>query len=377
MPKNHLLREPLRAFKPYVAGKPIEEVRREFGLTGRIAKLASNENPLGTSPLALAAMRKAVEEVFLYPDDSSYYLRRRIAEKFGVGFDNVFAASGSVEVIELCGAAFLDSGDAVVTSATTFAMYELVARKAGAAVRLVPMCDGGYRYDLSQIGAQIDDRVKLVFLANPTNPTGTWFTRAEFDTFMDRVPRDVLVVYDAAYEEYTTTDDMPDPMVYVKAGRRLLYVRTFSKAYGLAGIRAGFALGPVDIVQGLMACRLPFNANLVAQAGAMAALDDAEFVRRSREFNQRELQFLRDGLRELPVTVPPSQANFLLIDTHKDANWLFVKLQQRGIIVRPMGGYGLAGAIRVSPGLREDNERFLAELRPMLLGEEGDAPRVS
>ncbi len=370
MPSN-LLREPLRSFRPYVAGKPIEEVRREYALNGRIAKLASNENPLGTSPMALAAMRKALEEVYLYPDDSSFYLRRKLADKFGLEQDNVFVASGSVEVLELCAIAFLNPSDAVVTSERTFAIYELVARKVGAQLRLAPMIDGGYRYDMQGIAARIDDRVKIVFLANPTNPTGTWFTRDEFDQFMAKVPQDVLVVYDAAYEEYTTVDDMPDPLVHLRQGRRLLYVRTLSKAYGLAGMRVGFALGPVDVVQGLMTCRFPFNANLVAQAGAMAAIDDVEFVRRSREFNTAELDFLRKGLAGLPVTVPPSQGNFLLIDTSKDASWLFVELQKRGIIVRPMGPYGLPGAIRVSPGLHEDNERFVASLRELLAGPTG------
>lgn len=371
MSPRHLLREPLQAFRPYVAGKPIEEVRREHGLTGRIAKLASNENPLGTSPLALEAMRKAIEEVYLYPDDNAYYLRQKIAGKYQTTLDNVFVASGSVEVLELCGIAFLNPSDGVVTSEKTFAIYELVARKVGAQIRLAPMIDRGYRYDLKGLAARIDDRVKIVFLANPTNPTGTWFTQDEFDAFMERVPTDVLVVYDAAYEEYTTVDDMPDPMKHFRAGRRLLYIRTFSKAYGLAGMRIGFAIGPSDVVQGLMTCRFPFNANLVAQAGAMAALDDVDFVRRSREFNNTELDFLRKGLADLPVTVPPSQANFLLVDTPKDSAWLFVELQKRGVIVRPMGSYGMPCAIRVSPGLREDNERFLTNFRELLMRPNG------
>ena len=363
---KNLLRQPLLAFKPYVAGKPIEEVRRDYGLEGRIAKLASNENPLGTSPKALEVMRKAIEEVALYPDDSAYYYRKHIADRFGVGLGNVFAASGSVEVIELCALAFLEPTDSVVTSERTFAIYTLSAKKAGATARVAPMIDGGYRFDLNAIAGLIDDSTKMVFLANPTNPTGTWFNRKEFDDFMSRVPQDVLVVYDSAYEEYNTVGDMPDPMAHFRAGRRILYLRTFSKAYGLAGIRIGFAIGPEEIVGGLMTCRFPFNTNLVAQAGAMAAIDDVEFVERSRAFNQTELEFLRAGLREMPVFVPQSQANFLLVDTKKDATWLFVELQKRGIIVRPMGSYDLPNAIRVSPGLREDNERFLAELKVLL-----------
>ncbi len=369
MPLKNLLRRPLRSFKPYVAGKPIEEVRREYGLTGRIAKLASNENPLGTSPMALEAMRKAVENVALYPDDNSYYFRKKVAERYGVELENVFAASGSVEVIELAGIAFLDPGDAVVTSERTFAIYFLATLKFDGDLRLVPMIDGGYRYDLDALAARIDEKTKIVFLANPTNPTGTWFTGTEFDAFMEKVPEDVLVVYDSAYEEYFTESDMPDPMKHFHAGRRLLYVRTFSKAYGLAGVRAGLAVGPKDIIHGLMTCRFPFNMNLVAQAGAMAALDDVEFVERSREHNTKELVFLREGLADLPVTVPPSQGNFLLVDTPKDAGWLFQELQKKGVIVRPMGGYAMPGAIRVNTGLREDNEAFLRHFRELVLQE--------
>jgi histidinol-phosphate aminotransferase len=371
MVMKNLLREPLRAFKPYVAGKPIEEVRREYGLTGRIAKMASNENPLGTSPKAMEAMRKALEEVYLYPDDNAYYLRRKIAEKHEVDFDNVFAASGSVEVLELAAIAFLNPEDRVVTSEHTFAIYMLAAMKIGANLRMAPMIDGGYRYDVPALGKLVEEGTKIVFLANPTNPTGTWFTSDEFDAFMDKVPQDVLVVYDTAYAEYCPYEDMPDPMKHFRAGRRVLYLRTFSKAYGLAGMRVGYAVGPKDIIHGLMTCRFPFSVNLVAQAGAMGALEDDEFVQRSREFNARELAFLRDGLKDLPVVIPPSRANFLLVDTKKNAQWLFQELQKRGIIVRPMGAYGYPGAVRVNPWLREDNERFLENVRELLLSQDG------
>jgi histidinol-phosphate aminotransferase len=283
-----------------------------------------------------------------------------------VDIDNVFAGAGSVEVLELTGLAFLEPGDRVVTSERTFAIYALAAMKAGADLSLVPMTDGGYRYDLSAMAAQINERTKVVFLANPTNPTGTWFTRAEFDAFMDKVPVDVLVLYDSAYEEYATAEDLPDPMRHMRAGRRVLYVRTMSKAYGLAGMRIGYAIGPKDIIFGLMTCRVPFNANLVAQEAAIAAMDDHDFVRRSCEFNKGEIEFLRAGLAGLPVVVPPSQTNFILIDTQKDANWIFVELQKQGIIVRPMAGAGMPHAVRVSPGLRQDNAKFIECFRQLL-----------
>ena len=364
---KNLLREPLRSFKPYIAGKPIEEVRRELGLTGRIAKLASNENPLGTSPKALEAMRRALEQVNLYPDDNAYYLRKKVAERFEVDLENVFIAAGSVEVLELAALAFLNPGERVVTSQRTFAIYALAALKADAELKLAPMTDGGYRYDLDAIAALVNQNTKIVFLANPTNPTGTWFTRQEFDAFLGKVPADVLVLYDSAYEEYATSSDLPDPMRHFREGRRLLYVRTLSKAYGLAGMRIGYAIGPTDIIQGLMTCRVPFNANLLAQEAALAAMDDTEFLHRSREFNAAELAYLRSSLQDLPVVIPPSQTNFILIDTRKDADWLFVELQKRGVIVRPMAAGGMPGAIRVSPGLHEDNERFVRHLRELLL----------
>lgn len=369
MPMKNLLREPLRRFKPYVVGKPIEEVRREYGLTGRVAKLASNENPLGSSPKAVAAMRAAIEDVSLYPDDNAWYFRTKVAARHGVRFENTVAASGSVEVIELAAIAFLDPGDAVVSSEKTFAMYALAAQKAGAEFRAAPMRDGGYRYDLEAMAGLLDERVKIVYLANPTNPTGTWFRREEFDRFLERVPEDALVVYDAAYQEYITESDLPDPMEPFRRGRRILVLRTLSKAYGLAGLRVGYAIGPEEIIQGLMTCRIPFNVNSVALAGALAALDDEEFLRRSREYNTRELAFLRQGLAGLPVTVPPSQTNFVFIDTPKKAGWLFEELQKIGVIVRPVG----AKAVRVSPGLREDNETFLEHFRRLILSPEGRA----
>lgn len=366
MTPRSLLREHLKRFKPYVAGKPIEDVRREYGLTGRIAKLASNENPLGVSPLARAAMQDAVGDIWLYPDDQAVHFRKKIADRFGVGLENVATGAGSVELLELLATTFLTPDDNIVTSEKTFAVYELSAQKANAVVKLAEMIDGGYRYDTKALAALVDAKTKILYLANPTNPTGTWFTKDEFAELMAKVPEDVLVVYDAAYEEYITTDDMPRPLDYLAAGRRILYLRTFSKAYGMAGIRVGYGIGPKDIIDGLIVSRTSFTTNLLAQVGASAALDDSEFVAKSRDFNKKELDFLRAGLAKLPVVVPPSQTNFLLIDTQKPAPWLFEELQKVGVIVRPMHGYKMPNAIRVSSGLHEDNERFLHHLGILL-----------
>lgn len=369
MAKRNLLRNHLRKFKPYVVGKPIEEVRRDYSLTGRIAKLASNENPLGPSPRAMEAVRACLKDAWLYPDDNAYYLRAKLARLYGVDIGNTFAASGSVEVIELLCWACLDEGDSVVSSEKTFPVYALAAAKANAVFRPAPMTDGGYRYDLDAIAGLVDASTKIVFLANPTNPTGTWFTGREFDAFMDKVPEDVLVVYDSAYEEYITVPEMPDPMAHFRSGKRIILLRTLSKAFGLAGLRIGYAIAPEDIVQWLMVCRIPFNVNSLAQAAAVAAMDDVDFAARSREHAGRELRFMREGLEGLPVTIPPTQTNFLFIDTGKSSQWLFQELQKVGVIVRPIG----ASAIRVSAGLREDNEKFVEHFRRLTLSGEGMA----
>jgi histidinol-phosphate aminotransferase len=365
MSERDYRRPPLRSFTPYVVGKPIEEVKRELGIQGPIAKLASNENPLGPSPKALEAIRGALEGLHMYPDDNAYYFKQAAAEHHGVSTDMIFSASGSVEVIELCGTCLLEEGDEVLTSERTFAIYYLATKKAGAELVVVPMPDG-YRYDLEAILAAVTPRTKIIFLANPTNPTGTWFTAAEFDAFMERVPEGVLVVYDAAYHPYCTTDDMPDPEAWLARGRDVLVLYTFSKAHGLAGIRAGYGLGPARIIAAINQGRFPFNMSIPAQLGAIAALGDHEHISRSRAYNQAEIAFLLEQLADLPVTIPPSQTNFILIDTPVEAKGLFVELQKRGIIVRPMGGYGMPNAIRVSPGTHEENQRFVAALRELI-----------
>jgi len=365
MSERDYRRPPLRGFKPYVAGKPPEEVKRELGLTGPIAKLASNENPLGPSPMALAAIRGVLDKLHMYPYDDSYYFRSALAAHYGVPLDMVFAAAGSVEVIELCGTCLLEEQDEVLTSERTFAIYYLAALKAGAKLVTVP-CKDGYAYDLEAMGRAVTPRTKVVFLANPTNPTGTWFSGTEFDRFMEGLREDVLVVYDAAYHPYVTAEDMPDPHAWLARGRDVLILYTFSKAHGLAGLRAGYAIGPAPIVGAINLGRFPFNMSIPAQVGAIAALGDRDHVAASRAFNTRELAWMRAQIEDLPVVIPPSQANFLLIDTQREAAWLFLELQKRGVIVRPMGGYAMPRAIRVSPGLRPENERFVAALRELI-----------
>ena len=360
MQKN-LLRETLRSFKPYVAGKPIEELRRELGLTGRIVKLASNENPLGPSPKALAVMKERADEMALYPDDHCFALRTRLGALYGCDIEQVFAASGSAEAIEFTAQAFLNLDDEVVTSEHTFAIFSLAAQKMGARLIKAPMLDGQYRYDVKEMARLVGPQTKIVYLANPTNPTGTWFSAAEFDFLMDRIPEETLVMYDMAYNEFWTEPNAPDPFRYFKAGRRIAILCTLSKSHGLAGLRVGYVVAPRDIIQGLMLVRPPFNVSRLAQHAAIAAMEDHEFVKRSREHVIRERAFLYEGLKSLSVVVAPSQTNFLFVDTKKKAEWIFGELLKKGIIVRPMVHDGFPNAIRVSAGMHEDNEWFLAE----------------
>ena len=365
MSERDYRKETLKSFKPYIVGKPIEEVKRELGLTGRIAKLASNENPLGVSPKALEAIRQHAADVNLYPDDNHFYLKQSIAAKQGLRVEELYIASGSVEIIEVIGNTFLQAGDEVIASAGSFAMYRLAAMKAGATFVETPLKDT-YHVDLDAMAAAITDKTKVIFFANPNNPTGTWATAAQFDAFMDKVPQDVLVVYDAAYFEYITDNDLPDPKKYFNQGRDFMVLHTFSKIYGMAGLRIGYGYGPKHIIAHLNLGRIPFNASVLAQVAAIAALDDDEFVNKTREFTRSELDYITAELADSPVTVVPSQTNFILIDTGKEGAWLFTELQKRGVIVRPMAGYGFPNAVRVNVGLHEDNERFVAAFKELL-----------
>lgn len=355
----------IRGFKPYVAGKPPKEVQREMGIQGPIAKLASNENPLGPSPMALRAMAQVLDRQHFYPFDDSYYFKEAIARHHGVRLAEVFAAAGSVEVIELIGPCLLEPDDEVITSDRTFAIYYLVPRKAGARLVLAP-CKDSYWYDLEAILARVTPRTKVIYLANPTNPTGTWFGRDAFDRFMERLPEDILVVYDEAYCHYVTTDDYPDADAWFRRGRDILILRTFSKAYGLAGVRIGYAYGPERVIAALNLGRFPFNVSFLGQVAGAAALLDTDHVEKSRRFNRQELDWMRAQLQDLDVVLVPSQTNFVLIDTRLDADWLFVELQKRAVIVRPQKAAGMPGAIRVNPGTHEENERFVQAFRQVL-----------
>ena len=350
---------------PYVPGKPIEEVERELGISG-VAKLASNENALGPSPLALAAAREAAAKVHLYPDGSAYLLRQALAARLGVAFEEVFVGNGSNELIELMVRTFTCDGEEVLTSAGSFVAYRLAAQAHGRAFVEAPM-RARFHYDLDALRARIGPRTKLIFLANPDNPTGTWFTQAELVPFLEAVPATTLVVLDEAYVEFVEAPGFPDALALRRRFPNLVVLRTFSKIYGLAGLRLGYGVARAELVGFLDRVRAPFNTSLVAQAAGLAALGDEEHVARSRALVREERPRLAAALAALGATVVPSQGNFVLADfPGTNGKEVFDALLREGVVVRPVAGYGFPSAQRVTCGLRQENERVLAALAKVL-----------
>lgn len=355
----------VQSLQPYVPGKPIEEVEREYGVRD-VAKLASNENALGPSPLALVAAREAAAKVHLYPDGSAFHLRNALAAKLGVEPREVFVGNGSNELIELLVRTFVLEEEEVLTSAQSFIAYKLAAQAHGRTLVEAPM-KGRFHYDLDALRKLLSRRTKVVFLANPDNPTGTWFGEQELLPFLDAVPRDTLVVLDEAYVEFVDAAGFQDSLALRRRYPNLVVLRTFSKIHGLAGLRLGYGLARPEIVEFLDRVRAPFNVNLVAQAAGVAALGDDEHVRQSRALVHGERPRLAAGLAALGATVVPSQGNFVLADLPgRPAKELFEALLREGVVVRPMGGYGFPNAVRITVGLRTENEKCLAALKKVL-----------
>ena len=359
-----LLPANIKALKPYIPGKPIEEVQRELGISD-VCKLASNENPLGPSPKAMAALREALSGLNLYPDGSGFYLRRRLAEVHGVGEDQVVLGNGSVDVIEMACRTFLGPEDNAVMSAGAFIMCYLATQAVNGNARMVPMSDG-VTHDLDAMAAAVDERTRLLYIANPNNPTGTMLGRGALDRFIEQLPDHVLVVMDEAYYEYMEHPDYPDSFDYLSAGRPVIILRTFSKAYGLAGLRVGYGVAHEEIISGINKIRSPFNTNSLSQLAAIHALDDPEHLVRSVELNRRGIEYIQGELDRLGVAYTPSYGNFVLVTTGLDAAEAFDAFLREGVIVRPMAGYGYPKSFRVSTGLLEENERFIKALEKVI-----------
>lgn len=354
----------LKTLPTYQPGRPIEEVARELGLPAEsIIKLASNENPFGPSPLAVAAMQKALADVNLYPDGNAFYLKQKLAARLGVEPANLILGNGSNEIIELAGHALLAPGSDVVVSQFCFAVYPIVTALFGANLITVPAKN--YGHDLPAMLRAITPRTRIVFVANPNNPTGTLALREEVIKFVNEVPDDVLLVMDEAYIDFLNDPLDLVPLVRVGTRPNLILMRTFSKIYGLAGLRIGYGIGHPEFIGGLEKIRQPFNINLLAQTAALAALDDVEHVRKTRTNNSGGLDFFQRGFRNLKLEYVPSFANFILVRIG-DGQHIFEAMQRQGVIVRPMGGYQLPEWIRISIGTPQENERCLQTLRNAL-----------
>ncbi len=361
-----LARRNVEEIRPYVPGKPVEEVRRELGLSGNIIKLASNENPLGPSPLAVKAMRKALKRTHFYPEDGAYYLTRALARRHGVGEDQILIANGSVEVMYYLTTAFANPGESVAMNDQAFILYRIVTKVADAR-RIAPPLKN-YTHDLAAIALAIEPDTKVVFIANPNNPTGTMNTQEEAEEFMAVVPPNVIVVWDEAYREYIDRPDYPDTMRYIREGRNVVILRTFSKIFGLAGLRVGYAIGKPEIIAALRKVRVPFNVATLGQEGCLAALDDEAHIQRSKAMNAEGREFLYKAFDRLGIFHVPSVANFVYVDVGRDSLPVFQALQREGVIIRPIKEYDFPNSFRASVGTPRQNRKLIRALKKVLKG---------
>lgn len=348
---------------PYVPGKPVEELERELGIRDAI-KIASNENPLGPSPLALDAVSEALSNLNRYPDGDAFYLKQKLAERLGVKPGNLIFGNGSNEVIEIVARTFMKPGDEAVMGEFAFIVFPIVTQAVGAKAIVSPMPN--LTHNLRDMCERITPKTKAVFIANPNNPTGTMVKRDEVEWFLDRVPDDIIVIVDEAYFDYVDDPDYPNSLDYQKLGKSIITVRTFSKIYGLAGLRLGFGVSSDEIISYMNRVREPFNVNSLAQVAAIAALDDKEHVERSREINKKGLDYLSRELGKMNLLFVPSFTNFILGDMGKDPIPIYNALLKEGVIVRPVGGYGLKTHLRVTIGLPGENERFIRAIKKVL-----------
>lgn len=359
----------VRTLQPYQPGKPDSEVRRAYGLTD-IIKLASNENPFGPSPKAMAAVAGCIQELARYPDGNGYELKASLSARLGVPMESITLGNGSNDVLEMIARTFLAPGYSSVFSQYAFAVYYLVTQAIGAEPRIArayatdhPM---PYGHDLDAMAKQVTTSTRLVFIANPNNPTGTWLGRAELETFLTRLPEQVLVVVDEAYTEYVEDENYPDAISWLTRFPNLIVVRTFSKAYGLAGLRVGYAVSHPAVADLLNRVRQPFNVNIPAQVAALAALDDVDHLQRSRDLNRQGMGQLKQAFDRLGLRYLPSTGNFLCVQMEQPGNAVFQALLHRGIIVRPVDNYGLPNFVRITVGSESENRLLIDGLQEVL-----------
>ncbi len=359
------MRSCLDLIKPYVPGKPVEEVERELGLSD-VIKLASNENALGPSPLAVKAMQESAAEMHIYPDGNCYYLKEALAAKLNITEDQLLFGNGSDEILSFMTVAFINPGDEAVMVAPSFSEYDFAMRLMGGVPRLVPLTGSDFAYDLDAVLAAVNDQTKIVFICSPNNPTGSHVQRSDFVKFMDKIPDKVLVVLDQAYIEYVNDPGHPEGLDLIEQGYPVIALRTFSKIYGLAGLRIGYGIASSALITGLNRVREPFNVNAMAQKAALAALSDTAHLENSIAVVEQGRKTLAAGLSALGLKPVPDQANFCFVDIGVDSRQAFQALLMKGVIVRTGDIFGYPTFIRVTYGTAAQNERFLVALKEVL-----------
>ena len=358
----NLVRKNIANITPYISGKPIEETKRELGLR-EVIKLASNENPLGPSPMAVAAIKKNLKKINRYPDSSSFYLKKRLAKKYNVNPENVLAGNGSDEIIDIIIKAFVEDDENIITSEVTFLEYEIISKVNNREVVTVPLKN--FKYDLGAIKAKVNPKTKLIFIANPNNPTGTYVTRQEIADLLKGLPENVILVLDEAYETFIDVADFPDTLQHI-GSRNVILMKTFSKVFGLAGLRVGYAIADSKLIMPMEKVRQPFNVNLLAQAAAVATIDDKKFIQKTRKVVLEGKNYFYAELKKMGLNFVPSVANFVLIDLKTDCMDIFLDLLKQGIIVRDMKQYKLDNFIRVTIGTKRENQKFIEALKKVL-----------
>ncbi|MDW7740277.1 MAG: histidinol-phosphate transaminase [Bacillota bacterium] len=364
--KKPLMRECLQLIKPYQPGKPVEEVERELGLKD-VIKLASNENPLGPSAAAIEEMQQFVRKMHIYPDGNCFYLKQLLAEKIKIAPEQLVFGNGSDELLALLTLLYVSPGEEAVTVAPSFSEYDFSMRLMGGIPRAVPLVGENFAYDLDAVLNAVNEKTRIVFICSPNNPTGSIVYKEDLDRFVEKLPDNVLLVLDQAYIEYVDEPEHPTGLDYIEKGYPVIALRTFSKIYGLAGLRIGYGISTPEIIADLGRVREPFNVNAMAQAAARAALGDTKHLEQSRELVLKSRRQLADGFAELGLRAVPDQANFCFVDIKVDSKQAFQALLRKGVIVRTGDIFGHPTYIRVTYGTEEQNKRFLTALKEVLV----------
>ncbi len=361
--KRELVPEHIKKIIPYLPGKPLSEVERELGLKD-VVKLASNENPLGPSPLAVEAIKKHINEVNFYPDDGVYYLRQKVSSLLNLPMEQIIIGNGTTDILGDIARTFLGPEDYAIVADQTFLVYRLAVQAVNGNLITVPLKN--YTYDLLAMAKAITPHTKLVYIANPNNPTGKMVTGEQLDRFLNSIPEHIVVAVDEAYYEYIEDPSYPDSLKYVREGRPVIVLRTFSKIYGLAGLRIGYAMANEELIRYIIKVKCLFNTSHLAQVGAMAALDDQEFINEGKRVNREGYQFLAEELNKLKIKFIPSVGNFILLIFQEDPYKLYEKLLRKGVIIRPLKKWNLPQELRVTIGTYQQNLRFIKALKESL-----------